>query len=198
MKLLAILVTTSIVFNVYVLWRLEQPSREAAATYHAPQLTPQATATSPCGDSSNQDLVAPLRMQIAELGVRLEKLEERYEGAGAAHESALDNTERYARAKKVVESFNREGNSAGDEEWFWTTGGEGETSLSFSPTDGLTVNSVVCRSDWCRVELEDTSSEGEDLISDLELQLKINESLGRDTVIRSGKRNDSHRVLFVQ
>ena len=49
-----------------------------------------------------------------------------------------------------------------------------------------------------RVEVEDTSNTTNDLVSGLELQLRINESLGRNTVILTGEKNGRHRVLFIQ
>jgi hypothetical protein len=195
---MACLVSASILLNVYVLLRQDEPSRISATTFYARTATPQATNTSVSVEAPEKNEIVPLQMQIAELGARLEAMEERYEEASVESDQPLDIPEQYTGATEVLESFNHTGSSASDEGWFWAGGGEEEASLSFSQTDGFSVDSVVCRSDWCRVELENTSSEGRDLVSDLELQLKINDSLGRDTVIRSGERNGSHRVLFVQ
>ena len=85
------------------------------------------------------------------------------------------------------------------EEWFWEGEDAGEEStLSFSSTNGFAVNSVVCRSEWCRVEVDAGDSQDGGLISDLDLHLKINESLGRDTTIVSGERNGNVRTLFIK
>jgi hypothetical protein len=195
---MACLVSASILLNVYVLLRQDEPSRTSAPAYNAPKVTLQAMTTSAFKDSPEKNEIAPLQMQIAELGARLKAMEERYEASGVESEKPLGIPRQYSGAKDVFESFSHAGSSAADEEWFWVEDGEKEASLSFSQSDSFAVHSVVCRSDWCRVELDNTSGEGEDLISDLELQLEINESLGRDTVIRSGERNGRHRVLFVQ
>jgi hypothetical protein len=197
-KLLACVVGASILLNVFVLWRLNEPSRISATTFYARTATPQATNTSVSVEAPQKNEIVPLQMQMAELDARLKAMEERYEASDVESEKSSDIPGQYSGAKDVIESFSHTRRSAADEEWFWVKDGEKEASLSFSQTDSFAVHSVVCRSDWCRVELENTSGEGEDLISDLELQLEINDSLGRDTVIRSGERNGSHRVLFVQ
>ena len=198
MKLMACLVSASILLNVFVLWRLDEPSRISETTYPAPKVTPQSSTTSASKDAAEKNEIVPLQMEIAELGARLKAIEERYEVSDVEREKPFGIPGQYSGTKDVFASFSHAGSSAADEEWFWVEDGEKEASLSFSQTDGFAVHAVVCRSDWCRVELENTSGEGEDLISDLELQLEINESLGRDTVIRSGERNGSHRVLFIQ
>lgn len=59
------------------------------------------------------------------------------------------------------------------------------------------VNAVQCRGDWCRVEVQGDIG-GEDIDDMNELQLRIDESLGRDSEIRFGKQSGNSRVLFIR
>lgn len=156
----------------------------------------------PEANASRVDDIALRRIQkqLAQLSERVVAFEEDDTVNSTAVAAVDTSPDQYAEARSVVDSFQAANNSStSSEEWFWTESGAGEKSLVFAEADGFGVKAVVCRSDWCRVEIEDTSVNGRDnLISDLELQLRINESLGRDTVIRSGQRNGRQRVLFIQ
>jgi hypothetical protein len=185
--------------NVHVLWRLGASSKVPPATPHDIAVTPQPNMNGGLVDIKKDVDIDPIQEQLAILNARLETMEHRFEMLSADDQPRLDASGENALIKKVVDSIHHPSNPLSSEGWFWSTRGkEEELSLSFSQTEGLAVNSVVCRSDWCRVEIEDTSGASGDLVSDLKLHLKINESLGRDTVIRSGERNGRHRVLFIQ
>ena len=150
-------------------------------------------------NSDQQEFIAFLTTQITELKSRLQSVEESYEALATRDDNATLLPEQYSDTTSLIESIKSTSEDSADEDWFWSQKStDKDISLSFSPTEGLAVNSVVCRSQWCRVEVEDTSDETNDLISGLELQLKIDKSLGRNTIIQSGEKNGRHRVLFIQ
>jgi len=201
MKLFGILVGATIFVNVYVLWRLNEQSTALTTAIHALESASREQKPADFEETSTKEgeTISFLEMEVAGLNSRLQAMEQAYAELESGKDDAFDAPEDKSNRKSLVESIQSANNSAADEEWFWSRESTDEDiSMSFHHTQGFSVNSVVCRSDWCRVEVEDTSDEANDLISGLELQLRINESLGRNTVIKSGASNGRHRVLFIQ
>jgi hypothetical protein len=201
MKLLALLIGASIALSAHLLWRLEEQSAALAAAVHQFEISTQAQRPTAfiSAKSGEKETVALLKIEIAELHSRLEAMEQAYNALVEDKDSSSNTADQYSSTEMLVESIQSAGHSDTDEEWFWSQRStDDDVSMSFEQAEGFSVSSVVCRSDWCRVEIEDTSDETNDLISGLELQLRINKSLGRNTVIQSGPRNGRHRVLFIQ
>ena len=201
MKLLGFFIAASIALNAYVLWRLDEQSGALTAALYKLEVSPPAQKSAAFEEANKEEevTIAFLKMEIAELNSRLEAMEEAYEVFEAGEEAVSNTPEQYSNTNSLIDSIQSASHFATDEEWFWSQRStDDDVSMSFHHTEGFSVNSVVCRSDWCRVEVEDTSNETNDLISGLELQLRINESLGRNTVIQTGERNGRHRVLFIQ
>lgn len=198
MRLLVCLVAVSLLLHAYVIWRLENLPLISATSNLAPKASQQVTYTAAPEGETDENAIASLQMQVAQLSKRLKSMEEGDGESDVDTVKALDLSDQHSETREVLDSLTRTSHSASDEEWFWEKSGEEAASPSFSQIEGLSINSVVCRSDWCRLEIENTESADQGLISDLELHLKINESLGRDTVIRSGEINGNRRVIFVQ
>ena len=201
MKLLGFLIGASIVLNVYVLWRLDEQSGALTAVLHKLEVSPSAQKPTVFEETNKEEgeAITFLKMEIAELNSRLQAMEQAYSVLEADEEVISSTPEQYSNTESLIDSIQSASHSGTDEEWFWSQRStDNDVSMSFHHTEGFAVNSVVCRSNWCRVEVEDTSNETNDLISGLELQLRINESLGRNTVIQTGERNGRHRVLFIQ
>jgi hypothetical protein len=201
MKLLALFIGASIALSAHVLWRLEEQSAAQTAALHKLEISTQAQRPAAFIGAKNEETetIALLKIEIAELHSRLQAMEQSYNALVADKDRTANNADEYSSTENLVESIQSASHSDTDEEWFWSQRStDDDVSMSFEQTEGFSVSSVVCRSDWCRVEIEDTSDETNDLISGLELQLRINESLGRNTVIQSGQRNGRHRVLFIQ
>ena len=201
MKLLGFFIGASIALNVYVLWRLDQQSGVLTTVLHNIEVSPPAQKPTVLeeGNKKEEKAMAFLKMEVTELSSRLQAMEQAY-GVLETDEEVISSTpEQYSNTGSLIDSIQSASHSGTDEEWFWSQRStDNDVSMSFHHTEGFAVNSVVCRSNWCRVEVEDTSNETNDLISGLELQLRINESLGRNTVIQTGERNGRHRVLFIQ
>ena len=201
MKLLAIFVAACIALNVYVLWQLEEQSAALTAALHNFEISPQAQKPTAINNTNNEEneAVAFLKMEVTALHSRLQAVEQAYAVLNVAEEDIPNIPEHASNTDSLIGSIQSASNSGTEEEWFWSQEStDNDVSMSFEQTEEFSVTSVVCRADWCRVEVEDTSDETNDLISGLELQLKINESLGRNTVIQSGARNGRNRVLFIQ
>lgn len=201
MKLMGFLISVSLALNAYVLWRLGEPSQ--ALSVNEPVNTTTSTPHKPgLSAQANGEQLASILMlssQLGELNSRLESLEQSYAALASSEADVAEDQQHQAHATNPVDQLPTASHAGDDEEWFWSQeSNDSDISLSFSATQGLTVNSVVCRSKWCRVEVEDTSDETNDLISSLELQHKIDKSLGRNTVIQAGAKNGRHRVLFIQ
>jgi len=198
MKLLGLLMGASIALNVYVLWRLDELSTAAPDKLEvsAPVQSPRAFEEA---SKEDEETLAFLKLEITELGARLQIMEQAYDALEAAEEAISSIPGQSSNTESLIDSMQTASHSATDEERFWSQRStDDDISMSFRHTEGFSVNSVVCRSDWCRVEVEDTSNTTNDLVSGLELQLRINESLGRNTVILTGEKNGRHRVLFIQ
>jgi hypothetical protein len=199
LKVLTGLVSVLLLLNVYLIWCLGDSSKVSAAAPHDIVVTPESSNIIDLLDIKKDMGIDPIQGQLVRLNTRLDEMERRLEMLDIGDQLSLDASGENALIERVVGSIHSQINPLSSDEWFWSAGaGRQELSLSFSQTEGLEINSVVCRSDWCRVEIEDSSDSGGDLVSDLELHLRINESLGRDTVIRSGERNGRHRVMYIQ
>jgi hypothetical protein len=201
MKLLGFFIGASLALNLYVLWRLDEQSWALTAALHKLEVSQPAQRPTVFEEANKEEeeAIAFLKMEVTELSSRLQAMEQAY-GVLEADEEVISSTpEQYSNTESLIDSIQSASHSGTDEEWFWSQRStDDDISMSFQPAQGFAVNSVVCRSDWCRVEVEDTSNETNDLIAGLELQLRINESLGRNTVIQTGERNGRHRVLFIQ
>lgn len=201
MKLMGFLIGASIALNAYVLWRLDEPSAALPVAPSKFKVLAEAKSSAPSETPSRdqQEVIALLITQITELQSRLKSVEESYDALATRDDNATLPPEQYSQATSLIDAIKSTSDASADEDWFWSQNStDNDMSLSFTPTEGLAVNSVVCRAQWCRVEVEDTSDETNDLISGLELQLKIDKSLGRNTIIQSGEKNGRHRVLFIQ
>jgi hypothetical protein len=203
MKLLGGAVCLSLLLNVLVIWKLDvvKVHTDTLFSEHAGSATRQgenqATAK-PSESTLSTEKLSAILMLLDELNSRLSSIEKELEESEIGSSTVDKYQEREATKELVFDSFSSTADSA-SEEWFWEEGTAGEEStLSFSGSDAFIVNSVICRAEWCRVELDTGDNEKDDLVSDLELHLKINESLGRDTKIVSGERNGSQRTLFIQ
>ncbi len=139
-----------------------------------------------------------LKKQMQELVKRFESIEERLDRVEIDRQQAPEIVDQSAYMDKVTEPLRQPEKPVSDEDWFWGQDSVDETSLTFGEIDGFTVNSVVCRSEWCRVEIEDLNEDSGSLISDLELQIRIDKSLGRDTTMSSGLRDGRRRVIFIK
>lgn len=146
----------------------------------------------------SRDDVFSLQKQMLALDKRFEAIEERLDIFEAGSKQSPEFVDQPANMGKVAESLRQLEEPVSNEDWFWAQDSEDETSLSFGDTEGFSVNSVVCRSEWCRVEVEDLNEGSGSLISDLELQIRIDKSLGRDTIMYSGVRDGKRRVLFIK
>jgi len=201
MKLMGFLIGASIALNSYVLWRLDEQSVAlpvALSNFEVPAQAKPST-SSETTNRDQQEVIALLITQITELKSRLKSVEESYEALATRDDKATLPPEQYSQTTSLIDSIQSTNDASVDEDWFWSQKStDNDMSLAFNPTEGLAVNSVVCRAQWCRVEVEDTSDESNDLVSGLELQLKIDKSLGRNTIIQSGEKNGRHRVLFIQ
>ena len=203
MKVLGGAVFLSLLLNVFVIWKLDIDRRHTDTLFSetldsaARQVKNQAPVRPSERGLSTEKLSATLVL-IDELNSRLSSLEKELEESESQPSTVSRNGKNEAIAESIFDSFSSTAASE-PQEWFWEgcTAGE-ERTLSFSGSDAFVVSSVVCRSEWCRVEVDTGDSEKNDLTSDLELHLEINESLGRDTKIVSGERNGSQRILFIQ
>ena len=64
---------------------------------------------------------------------------------------------------------------------------------------GLEFNRVDCRTNYCRLEYEDNSSNGADaMIAENELFLLLSEKYGQDIVIHGGERNGRSRSIYIE
>jgi len=203
MKLWAPLLCISLLLNVYVLWRFQDATGSIPKTTN---LTKNATNQRIVLDGSeiNQetmgrhlvDNISNLGSMIDDLSKRVSSLEAESAATEVKAEKNLDFRESAHSAMATVRE--RLSVKPVDEEWFWNDSDGEELSMSLVATESFNIQSVNCRSGWCRVEIEEYSTNGEDVDSSGELHLKINESLGRDTTIRWGKQQGNRRVLFIK
>ena len=201
MKLMGFLIGASLALNAYVLWRLDEQSVALPVALSKVEVPAQAksSASSETTSKDQQEVIALLIAQITELNSRLKSVEQSYDALATRDDNATLAPEQYSQATGLIDAIKSTSDASANEDWFWSQKStDNDMSLAFNPTEGLAVNSVVCRAQWCRVEVEDTSNETNDLISGLELQLKIDKSLGRNTIIQAGEKNGRHRVLFIQ
>jgi hypothetical protein len=205
MRYLSAFVAVSICLNIYVLWKLNE-SYKPKTFQNTRFVSKKDVQVSPLeSELEAKKVVQLMDISLGEMRSTLEKLEARIESIEAEsptfeNQEAISSTQNIL-TDRVMRSLTSPSDSdRTNEDWFWNSSGDGghEKSLSLSQSDGLEVDSIVCRSEWCRVEIvnETPSEEGSD--PDHELQLKISESLGRDTVIRWGKKDGNRTVLFIQ
>lgn len=200
-KLFGILIGAAIALSAYKLYRLEQQSAVLATALQELEVPARTQHPTVFNDATNEETeaVALLKIEITELRTRLQTMEQSYRDLKTERDNNANSIEQYSNTDVPVDFMRAASQSSADEEWFWSQKStEHDLSLSFEQTEGFSVNSVVCRADWCRVEIEDNGDAANDLISGLELQLRINESLGRNTVIQSGETTGRKRVLFIQ
>lgn len=206
----------SILLNASILWRLNHSAQSAGTSKQVPryvEVTDQATGSradqlSPAVEDSGSKYWSALAVEarLESFDKKLSQIDEKvtelidlkgdkrrvnHEGSFTA--AILANTTSF---KENIKSSIR---LPDQDDWFWESGNDGEEkSLAFGSTDGFNVDSVVCRSEWCRVEIEDYQFAESDKEAELELHLKIDESLGRDTTLRMGPREGNRRVLYIQ
>jgi len=206
-RALVVSAVLALVLTAYALWRVASLDRKFDARLSA--LESGVVRSAPVGitdpPSKNRSVELGLSRELAGIEKRLDRLEveiPRPTGnqdaeVGAADPADLEAVMASQRAAALDRLARLESPS---DEWFWSSGndGNGERDLAFGPTDGFTVDAVVCRSEWCRVEIEDADLAGGGLEAELELQYKISRSLGRDTTFRMGPGEGSRRVVFIK
>lgn len=204
MKILGSLVVLSLVLNLYMIWRqhkpvdfmVSPPSMNQNNALDRKAASGLADSSKPNSDQLNLEHTAKILATIETLKQRIESLEDNALIDQIRKEGYSEQRQYVEMASETVKS--RLNSSPSDEEWFWDASSDEELSLSFDNTEGFSVYSKDCRSGWCRVEVEVDGAAKDDSDSMRELQLKIDESLGRDTVIRWGSKDGNRRVLFVQ
>ncbi len=199
------LLTLLLGLNVFMFWRMQSLTDAASPgpRLEAPAAAaPAAVAVTAGDEAALSPGLAELRAALGKLSARVDELEETASAAPSGAEPERYSDERSAAAvidgfgKDVRQRFNQQ---EGDD-WFWNEpSGSGNNTLSFAPSENFNVNSVICSDEWCRVEIEEYNGKADTgLEADLELQLQIDESLGRDTEIRFGPRQGNNRVVYIR
>lgn len=191
--------------NIYVLWKMSE-SHKIKLLQDSLSSIKEEVKQSPAESRDREETQYLLVDQsIDEIRAIIEKLEARIEyieeisSSQEAQDTAISVQDSFSDI--VTTSLKSQVESDRDsEDWFWNSTSDGghEKSLSFSQNDGFNTNSIVCRAEWCRVEIEDEIAVDEGVDPEHELQLRIDESLGRDTTIRWGKKEGNRRVVFIQ
>jgi len=205
MRYLPLFIAISICMNTYVLWKMNDPQKakllqDSLSSISEDVKQPRAE---PKERLETQELVFyqsidELRSLIEKLEFRVEHIEEQSLSQEAKNESSPVQN---GFADTVTASLNSQVIAGrGNEDWFWnsTIDGNDDRTLSFSQADGFNANSIVCRAEWCRVEIEYEIAVDEGVDPEHELQLRIDESLGRDSTIRWGEKEGNRRVIFIQ
>ena len=201
MKIVGAAVALSIALNIWVLWQLQdvaQPDVSAAPEYsHA---SPDVAAVSSKGalpqtePPGAKDELAELNERLSSLEALLEALQQRLPDQSIARHRELA-TEAQRLRKGAMQA-----GAGGSDDWFWNAqdSGEPDTTQSIPDGESYTVQSLVCRSDWCRAEIQLDDAVLEDPEMELELQLELSESLGRDVELSYGKRTGNNQVVFIR
>jgi hypothetical protein len=204
---LSLFVAISLFLNIYMVWQLREfyvnnhDKPEILGERESGPIRPKGKSLirTESTQSATQDVTDVMAI-IQNLLTRIERLEN-ISNTADVKSSAIDDKPR--RTEKLVSRLTEKldldgGLDEGEEDWFWNASGKTESSVSLGAKDEFSVHSVACRAGWCRVEVEEYNYDEEDENSTYELQLKINESLGRDSTIRWGRKTGNRRVIFIQ
>lgn len=201
MKYVTGLAVSSLFLNIFVLYQLhsvtEAPS-QIKETY-APSLNDDEVHA-----TSNEHLLLGelgiLKSRVQVLGDRLENIAG-MKISSEPEDVAEDSVSNFDQQVYLVNvnKGQRSKSSHDSEDWFWNgdSGNGEEAYVASALAEDDSVNSLVCRSAWCRAEIQLDEDAGS-VEAELELQAQLSESLGRDTTMQFGKREGGSQVVFIR
>ena len=213
---LILLLVVSLSLDTYYTWRLSVFVRENhAASLSAKQKKYSSQNYSEKSFSDCQKILEEtkkLARLIDDLSLKINKIQE-VEAVALSNqdqgelwvsqrsnlESPDSNMESISQISRILKRSTS--NSRPIDEWFWSQAEEAEGAVPFEVEhldDELVLESVICRGEWCRVEMEDLRDNVPVEAADLDLQLRINRGLGRDTTMVMGSSEGSTRVIYVK
>lgn len=203
MKIIGFLVVVSLALNVWMISRLDvlenrttisgQVVTDSFNDPHEHDYTELEAVTSGVEVLKNE--LASIRDSIADL--RVDKVLP--DDVSKTEESTRSKFDVYAgTVERLSSAWNHQKLADKQEDWFWNNDSGEEAAISIPDSDTYSVQSVVCRSEWCRAEIEHSGDSLSSEEAELELQLQLSQSEGRDIEMTFGKREGLSQVIFIR